>query len=318
MQQHIVCHRRLSGASATGRFRRVALLLLLGVDNRWMAAALPPPAPTMRLIGAGLPNTGTQSLAVALQELGFEPCHGVDFWLNTTLRDAWSKHVFEGGPIDAAVRSLLDAGFDSNLDAPTMFAWRGMVDMFPDAKVVLTVRDTGEKWYDSITKKMRHPTGMIEFSMKWIAWYSKLDYIGWWRFLDRCQRKIGCSFREQQTLELQQRCIQSYEEHVDIVKRTVPADRLLVFNVKQGWAPLCKFLGLPVPDRPFPKRDITKGLTRDVFKDLFEEKYQANFRPLLVLCLITLLWWTTWCCVCRRLCRLHARPGHVTKHDKPE
>lgn len=247
-------------------------------------------------------------MMVALQELGFAPCHGIDFWLNTTLRDEWKRHVFEGGPAHPAIRSLLDAGFDANLDAPTMFAWRDMMDMFPDAKVVLTVRDDGEKWYNSISTKMRHPTGLIEFSMKWVAWYSNLDYSGWWHMLDLCQRRIGCSFREKQTPEIRQRCIQGYEEHNELVKRVVPAERLLVFNVKHGWKPLCDFLGVPVPDRPFPKRDITKGVTKDIFKDMMDDKFQPNFRPLFVLTLISILWWTSWCCLCRCMCRKYLCP----------
>mmetsp|Transcript_114423 Transcript_114423/g.330603 ORF Transcript_114423/g.330603 Transcript_114423/m.330603 type:complete len:320 (+) Transcript_114423:52-1011(+) len=283
-------------------------------------AVYPPPRKSaMRVIGAGLPNTGTQSLVQALMDLGFEPVHGMDFWLNTTLRSLWDTFL-DSGEAGPAIDGLLDAGFDANFDIPTVLAWKDMMDAFPNTKVLLTVRDDGEKWYQSFSKKMHRPDGVIEASMKWIAWYSELDYDGFFSFIAKCQEKIGCNFFLEQTPELHQRCVRGYDDHVALVKRTVPADRLLVYNVKEGWEPLCKFLGVPVPSHPFPKRDITKGFTKDIFKDMFDPKYQLQFKPMFVLLQLTILWCGCWCllcrCVCRRCCSSAKAKSVATKDQK--
>mmetsp|Transcript_121553 Transcript_121553/g.388922 ORF Transcript_121553/g.388922 Transcript_121553/m.388922 type:complete len:323 (+) Transcript_121553:57-1025(+) len=276
----------------------------------------------IRLVGAGLPCTGTQSLVVALEHLGYKSCHGVFFWLNTTMRRRWTEYTHEGGPLEPALGMLLEQGYDVTLDIPTVYAWKDLADRYPDSKVILTVRDSPERWYSSFAAKLHFPDGGILAAMGYVAWYYSLDLDGFWEFLSQNQRKIGCDFRAEQTPELRKRCIDGYVTHNAEVHRVIPSDRLLVFNLKEGWAPLCKFLGVPVPDIPFPMRDITKGVTMDIFKDMMDEKLSMNFRPFLWFSpLVLAQWWCVWrlCrCCCRRCCGYCCRSmgGSASKGNK--
>ena len=117
---------------------------------------------------------------------------------------------------------------------------------YPDAKVLLNVRDP-EAWYESTTNTiyrmntMGFPQSLVPLlvprlgrfirMVKTLIWQNTFDN----RFSDKAH------------------AISVFEAHIAEVKRTVPAEKLLVYEVKEGWAPLCAFLGVPVPDKPFPR-----------------------------------------------------------------
>merc|ERR1712060_55842 len=88
--------------------------------------------------------------------------------------------------------------------------------------------------------------------------------------MQRNQRMYGCNFQAEQTPEIAASCKEGYTNHNERVRQGVPPERLLVYNVKQGWGPLCKFLGVPVPNKPFPKKDVTKA------KDAFSKFEKAK------------------------------------------
>lgn len=130
-------------------------------------------------------------------------------------------------------------GCRSTVDWPGTYFWRRLVDRHPRAKVLLTVRDP-EKWYDSAYRTIfqaataPRPAGDMAPAVEMahaVVWDGTFDG----RFADR-DFAIGV-----------------FERHNEEVRRTVPADRLLEFEVSQGWEPLCDFLGRPVPDGPFPR-----------------------------------------------------------------
>jgi hypothetical protein len=190
------------------------------------------PAPTLRVIGAGFGRTGTASMREALVRLGFGPCdHMVENFEHQERFALWDearRHKDSGDPIDW--RPLL-TGFQAIVDWPGAYFWRELTAAHPEAKVVLTVRDP-DRWYDSISATI--------FTLRDDQWpEGPRDIIYTRTFGDRLADRDYCR--------------SVFTKHVDAVREAIAADRLLVFDVKEGWERLCAFLGVPVPeDEPFP------------------------------------------------------------------
>jgi Sulfotransferase domain len=190
------------------------------------------------VIGAGFGRTGTVSMKKALETLGFGPCHHMlDLFERPSEIELWR----EAERRQTADWEKLYAGHRSTIDWPGSRFWRDLVARYPEAKVILTVRDP-QSWYvsarDSIYASMLPPdngsdpvfTKMREMSDE-VVWQGVFKG----RFADM------------------EYALNVYEEHNEAVRREVPADRLLVFEVGEGWQPLCDFLGVPVPAEPFPR-----------------------------------------------------------------
>lgn len=200
----------------------------------------------MKIIGAGLGRTGTKSLQAALDQLGFGPCyHMMELFEHPEHGPTWMAAI-EGNPVDWA--SFL-RGYESCVDFPACSFYKEMMAVFPDAKVLLSVRDP-ERWYQSTLETIHAivsvwPTrwfgpflpkfGVVHRVSSAVIWKKLFEG----RFLDR------------------EFALRRFREHTEEVIRYVPADRLLVFDVKQGWGPLCEFLGVPVPSTPFPHLNDT-------------------------------------------------------------
>jgi len=197
----------------------------------------------MDVIGAGFGRTGTLSLYTALERLGFGPC----MHMITLLEDAERLTLFH----DAAKGdrgSLRDAlaGFRSTVDWPGTFFWRELIEEHPQAKVILTVRDP-QRWFDSVEKTIlaaaQRPApvdpGPADMARRAMIGATVLEGTFDGRLADR------------------EYAVRVFERHNEEVRRTVPADRLLEFQVADGWAPLCAFLDRPVPDEPFPRLNDT-------------------------------------------------------------
>ena len=112
---------------------------------------------------------------------------------------------------------------------------------YPEAKVVLTIRDS-QRWYDSVAESIYR----LASWPKWMVWLPKIG-----PFLDMTRRTVWQGFFHGRFTD-RQFAIDLFEQHNANVQRVVPADKLLVFSVKDGWEPLCQFLDLPIPDTPFP------------------------------------------------------------------
>jgi hypothetical protein len=189
----------------------------------------------MDVIGAGFGRTGTLSLKLALEVLGQGPCLHMVQVLDDPERAALFTRAAEGDltSLDKALE-----GHRSTVDWPGTSFWRELTARHPAAKVVLTVRDP-QRWYDSAhdtifqaaeyarRNDLRSPQVTMLRTLVWDGAFGG-------RFADR-EHTMGV-----------------FTEHNAAVRREVPADRLLEFEVAQGWAPLCEFLGVPVPDAPFP------------------------------------------------------------------
>ncbi|HET9341333.1 MAG TPA: sulfotransferase [Candidatus Eremiobacteraceae bacterium] len=196
----------------------------------------------MQVIGAGFGRTGTLSLKTALDRLGFGPCyHMVEVIENPAHAEAWYK-ACHGGSVDYSVFD----GYRSVVDWPAVHYWRELIEHYPKAKVVLSIRDP-ESWYKSVSDTIygRITTPVAPDAPEWQRRHRAMtrkivlkETFGG-RFLDK------------------KHALEVFERHNDEVRKTVPPSRLFVYSVKEGWAPLCDFLGVPVPDEPFPRVNDT-------------------------------------------------------------
>jgi hypothetical protein len=195
----------------------------------------------MNVIGAGLPRTGTSSFKIALDLLGCGPCyHNTVLWERPGHVDLWQA-VAGGQPLDW--EEIL-AGFGSAVDWPASIYYEQLMHAYPEAKVILTVRDA-DRWYDSLSNTilwaLQQDTG------HGMAKYEQLMSGHWARIFE------GGVFDRQ-------RAIATFHHWNREVQERVPGDRLLVYEVQQGWEPLCRFLDLPVPaTTPFPRVNDTEA-----------------------------------------------------------
>ncbi|MFC3521750.1 sulfotransferase family protein [Streptomonospora nanhaiensis] len=211
----------------------------------------------VKVIGAGLGRTGSFSLRAALERLGFGPCHHMaSLGENPGLIDEWES-VVRGDPVDWP---RLLAGFGSTVDWPSCAYWRELADAFPQAKVVLTVRDP-DRWYDSARSTICRYTAPQRGIEGLLTRMENRLYPELGRRRELCRKLVwdgtfGGRFAERE------HALNIFRRHNDTVRTEIPADRLLVFEVRQGWEPLCSFLGVEVPDEPFPHLNDSESFRR--------------------------------------------------------
>lgn len=201
----------------------------------------------IKVIGAGLPRTGTLTQKLALEQLGFTPCyHWVNVLADLNQVDVWNR-ALDG----EAVWDEVFAGQAATVDWPGGYFWRELMDVYPDAKVLLSVRD-GEKWERSFRETIVGLSHGEELMRLLASARGKVDP-QWARYLELVDRMFWGpqgSFSDGWAEPAQ--LIEQMERHNEEVKRGVPADRLLVWEVGEGWEPLCEFLEVPVPEGPLP------------------------------------------------------------------
>ena len=203
----------------------------------------------IKIIGAGLGRTGTMSLKAALEELGFGKCyHMIELLKNPEQIDYWEA----AGRDEAIAWDELFTGYQATVDYPACRYWRELMQYYPEAKVLLSVRDP-DSWYESANSTIyRVEPGLFE-KLKLLV---KLPFSPRLRHMVRIFRMVRCVIWQgdfEGRFEDKQFALERFQQHIEEVKRTVPAERLLVFHVKEGWEPLCRFLEVPVPAKPFPR-----------------------------------------------------------------
>ncbi len=197
----------------------------------------------LSVIGAGFGRTGTLSLKSALERIGFDPCyHMMEVGNNPTHAEQWLSAA-NGEQVDW---DTLFNGFHAAVDWPACSFYREYADLYPDAKVILTLRDP-DRWFDSVhntiyPRMMNAPENVDPER----------------RMRLTMARKLIIENTFDGKMDDRAHAIAVFERHIEDVKRTVPAERLLVYRVADGWGPLCKFLGKPVPDEPFPQVNSTE------------------------------------------------------------
>ena len=224
----------------------------------------------LKVVGAGLGRTGTASIKVALEELGIGRCyHMGEVMQDPTHINHWINAA-DGKP---DWDQFLD-NYGATVDYPACSFWRELADYYPDAKVLLSVR-SAESWFESTNATIMSPR-LNEF-ISGSPWGKMIRSVIW----DTLENRMGD----------REYMVSYFNRRNDEIREAIPTDRLLVYEVKQGWEPLCDFLEIPVPDKSFPRvntRDETTQLIdhmitqsgdvpdpdvlSDVAGDLFENK----------------------------------------------
>lgn len=222
----------------------------------------------LEVIGAGFGRTGTLSLKLALEQLGFGRCyHMSEAFAHPDHVPFWEAAT-RGEVIDWDV---LFVGYRSTTDWPAATFWAELAERYPEAKVILTVRDP-ERWYDSVRATIfrlgRNP--MVRYLLPLLGLVAQRP-----RAMVRMGRvaeeliwegTFGGGFEDRT------HAIAAFERHNASVMTAVPAERLLVFDVREGWEPLCDFLEVEVPERPFPRVNDRASMRRTVLSTLIRRR----------------------------------------------
>ena len=214
----------------------------------------------MKLIGAGLPRTATTTQMIALEMLGLpcyhmrdmmaDPATSVPQWRNALEGDADWDEIFEGK--------------DSTVDWPSAYHWRDLMDVYPDAKILLSVRDA-DGWVRSMENtinqvffgdSLMHHLARAQYAVDplYAAWIDLLTEMNW---SDERGAFAGTNGEPGAMAEMMERWNQA-------VIDTVPSERLLVWDPKEGWEPLCELLDVPVPDQPLPYVNDTENFQKNL------------------------------------------------------
>jgi hypothetical protein len=199
----------------------------------------------LNIIGAGMGRTGTHSLKLALDQLGVGPCHHMIELVQHPEQFALWERVFDEQPVDW---EEVFAGYRSSCDAPSALVYRELSEHYPNAKVILTTRDP-ESWWRSASATIMSPErragGAAQDTQIGKMMAKALAY----------QARRGVTRDYPTDLATATAFLQRHNEEV---RRVIAPGRLLVYDVKDGWGPLCRFLGLDVPSTPFPRTNTTE------------------------------------------------------------
>jgi len=224
---------------------------------------------SLAVIGVGYGRTGTFSLSLALNEIGFPSLHTQHLYeyqnqeiFDMLLREVFipsltAKKVIMGKPDFDLIASK---GFKAITDFPVALYFEEIAELYPNTKFILTARENSEVWFrswDTLTKSITQPTRFGYF----VPEVRNLGYYLRWLFSiindDESYLTVPFPLPNQN----KKAAIASYESHNKRVREIVPPDRLLEYNVKDGWSPLCDFLEIEIcPTTPFPKSNSARSV----------------------------------------------------------
>jgi Sulfotransferase domain len=212
---------------------------------------------TLKVIGAGLGRTGTMSMKLALEALGIGRCyHMIEVFGIPDAGQQWLD-ASQGKPVSW---DKIFEGFSATVDYPSAPFYETLAKQYPQAKVILTLRDA-DQWFDSTQKTIFKDMDQVvaNTANPWAAMVKRIVFDSFdGRIHDRAHATA------------------MFRAHNERVKQVIPPERLLVYEVGDGWEPLCKFLGLPVPATPFPKTNTSEDFARMHAQRVLE---QAQGKP---------------------------------------
>jgi hypothetical protein len=212
----------------------------------------------MRVLCLGQSRTGTMTLFIALKQLGFTPYHmslslgGPKANLSLWREALDAKFHGKGKPWGREEFDKILGPYDAVADLPAICFVEELVAAYPEAKVIATQRDV-----DSWLRSMDSTGGRV---LRWPLWNTLSRWYPalagpFWEF---AKKAMPTNFHTITDFSEKSPARQAFHDHYDLVKRTVPAERMLEFNVQEGWGPLCKFLGTEIPEEEFPKLNDSK------------------------------------------------------------
>lgn len=216
----------------------------------------------LKVIGTGMGRTGTMSLKVALEQLGFGKCYHMFELFQHPEDIVYFQKAERGEPVDW---DKLFEGYRSAVDMPVNIYYKQLMSRYPEAKMIHTMRDA-EAWYASAigtifwaTKpspgRMLNVMVRMPFSQVLRKRFPVMQYDG--RMVDK---EFGKNLHDKTEV------IRRYNSYNDEVLNTIPKERLLLYDVKSGWEPLCAFLNVPVPSLAFPKANTREQFMEQVRK----------------------------------------------------
>lgn len=198
---------------------------------------------TLDVIGAGFGRTGTLSLKVALEQLGFGPCYHMMEVMGSPVKPGHWADLVAGADPDW---ETIFEGYRSTVDWPACHWWRELADHYPEAKVILSLRD-GDGWYDSVMNTIYHALVAQVPDTAPAAFHTHMGMV---------KQLIGEQVFSGR-IEDRAHAIQVFDRHNQRVIDTIEKDRLLVYRPGDGWEPICHFLGCDVPEGDFPRLNDT-------------------------------------------------------------
>jgi hypothetical protein len=197
----------------------------------------------MRVIGTGFARTGTMSLKIALEQLGWGPCHHMEeVLMNPEQLGLWQRLANgEGG---FAADEAFD-GYNAQVDWPGAAVWRELHGTYPDALVIHTVRPPNGWWssFDATIGWLGRDLDTLDLPP-----HMKSVFRMWYDLV------VPSTFGG--TISCKERAIAAFKQREEEVRDVVPEEQLLIFDVAEGWAPLCAFLGVEAPSRGFPHMNL--------------------------------------------------------------
>ncbi|GLA51736.1 hypothetical protein AnigIFM63604_008349 [Aspergillus niger] len=222
-------------------------------------ASVPQPGAKLQVIGAGLSRTGTASFSAALNilldgpvyhggtQITIGPSTEIKSWI-TILRNWLSGKNHQN--ILAMMKDRTD-GYVAITDAPGSQFVPELLEIYPESKVICTVRDA-----DAWVKSMTQIQGLATL---WFLRAVLLPLPGMRHFVDYIsllQAQWDKVYDDERAFDI------IYDRHIEWLKEIVPEDRLVFYDVREGWEPLCKALGKDIPDVPFPRINDSKAIDR--------------------------------------------------------
>lgn len=226
---------------------------------------------SIKIIGAGFPRTGTTTLKKALETLGYKDTyHFKDLIANPKKLKYWKELENNG---NTNFLELFE-GFQATVDFPGYPYYKILLEKYPDAKVILTKRDF-EKWYESTLKTVwkAGPQTILDK----VALLIKMMFNSKLRDTFKCIKFMKNTYLIKQfdtNFTSKDKAKEVFFKHIEDVKNHVPENKLLIYDVAEGWQPLCTFLDLPLPKEDFPhlnkKEDfhkMVKGMIKEAAKN---------------------------------------------------
>jgi len=202
---------------------------------------------SISLIGAGYGRTGTLSLKSALETLGYNKCHHMIEVIHTPGEAEKWLQAIDAESVDW---DELLAGYQATVDWPACHFYQELADYYPQAKVLLSVRDP-QQWFESMSATT---LGVIRKRMQASDTLEQKN-LG-------TELVVNAAFNGE--IDDSAHGIRMFNQHTKDVIDAIDPDRLLVFDVREGWEPLCQFLDKPVPTSAFPRVN-----SRDEFEEIF-------------------------------------------------
>jgi len=222
---------------------------------------------SLKIIGAGFGRTGTKSLQLALETIGYGKCyHMEELFRNPEGVKHWTN-AYNETSVDW---DDLFKNYNSIVDFPGSIYYKELFKHYPDAKVILSVRDP-EKWYHSALTTIfafdPGPAVKIKLLLKMPFSATARNFF---KVIKLNDKSIWAKFFEGNFKD-KNFAINKFNSHIEEVKAIVPENQLLIFEAKDGWEPLCKFLEKPVPETPYPRTNKGadfKTFVSDIIKDV--------------------------------------------------